>query len=73
MSTVRSPLLMTRLTQPYEVAEGATAFHFEKPAGWTFQAGQFLKIRLLNPVEADLESDTRAFSNSEWCCTKHPS
>lgn len=43
MSTARSPLLMTRLTQRYEVAEGTTAFHLEKPAGWAFQAGQSLK------------------------------
>lgn len=43
MSTARSPLLMTRLTQRYEVAEGTTAFHLEKPAGWAFQVGQSLK------------------------------
>jgi ferredoxin-NADP reductase len=38
------------------------AFHFEKPAGWTFKAGQFIDITLLDPAETDAEGNTRGFS-----------
>jgi ferredoxin-NADP reductase len=37
-------------------------FHFEKPPGWTFQAGQFLDMTLPNPPETDAEGNTRTFS-----------
>jgi ferredoxin-NADP reductase len=63
MSTVaHSPIPMARLTERYEVAENTTAFHLEKPVGWTFKAGQFLEITLLNPAETDAEGNTRVFS-----------
>ena len=38
------------------------AFHFEKPAGWTFKAGQAIDMTLIDPPETDAEGDTRAFS-----------
>jgi len=38
------------------------AFHFEKPAGWTFKAGQAIDITLLAPSETDAEGNTRTFS-----------
>ncbi|TMQ32629.1 MAG: FAD-dependent oxidoreductase [Planctomycetota bacterium] len=38
------------------------AFEFEKPAAWTFDAGQFIDMTLLKPGETDAEGDTRGFS-----------
>jgi ferredoxin-NADP reductase len=40
------------------------AFQFDKPAGWTFKAGQFIDITLPNPAETDAEGNTRGFSIS---------
>jgi len=45
-----------------EIAEGTMAFHFEKPAGLSFKAGQFGNLTLINPAETDAEGNTRAFS-----------
>jgi hypothetical protein len=30
----------SRLADRQEIAEGTMAFRFEKPSGWTFEAGQ---------------------------------
>ncbi|MBZ5537708.1 MAG: FAD-dependent oxidoreductase [Acidobacteriia bacterium] len=38
------------------------AFRFEKPSKWTFKAGQFLDMTLLDPSETDAEGNTRTFS-----------
>ena len=38
------------------------AFHFDKPAGFEFRAGQAIDLTLLNPPETDAEGNTRAFS-----------
>ena len=38
------------------------AFHFERPSGFQFQAGQFITLTLINAPETDAEGDTRAFS-----------
>src|SRR5690606_16182804 len=38
------------------------AFHFEKPEGLEFRAGQFADFTLLNPSETDAEGDVRGFS-----------
>ena len=38
------------------------AFHFEKPSGWTFEAGQAVDITLLTPSETDAEGNTRTFT-----------
>ena len=46
----------------HEVAEGTAAFRFEKPASWTFTAGQFLDLTLLDPSETDAEGNIRSFS-----------
>ena len=45
-----------------DIAEGTMAFHFEKPAGLSFKAGQFGNLTLINPAETDAEGNTRAFS-----------
>ncbi len=45
-----------------QIADGTMAFHFEKPAGFVFKAGQFGDFTLINPVETDAEGNTRGFS-----------
>jgi len=45
-----------------EIADGTMAFHFEKPEGFAYKAGQFADCTLINPAETDAEGDTRAFS-----------
>jgi ferredoxin-NADP reductase len=56
------PVFMTKLLGRRNVADGTMAFEFEKPAAWTFDAGQFIDMTLLKPVETDAEGDTRGFS-----------
>jgi ferredoxin-NADP reductase len=46
------------------VAEGTMSFRFAMPADWTFRAGQFIDITLVDPPETDTEGDTRGFSVS---------
>jgi ferredoxin-NADP reductase len=45
-----------------EIAEGTMAFHFEKPSGFRFTAGQSADVTLINPLESDAEGNTRTFS-----------
>jgi hypothetical protein len=45
-----------------EVAEDTMAFRFDKPSGWTFKAGQYLDMTLLDPPETDSEGNVRSFS-----------
>jgi ferredoxin-NADP reductase len=45
-----------------EVAEGTMAFHFEKPPGFNFRAGQSADVTLTDPLETDAEGNTRTFS-----------
>jgi ferredoxin-NADP reductase len=52
----------TKLIRKEEIAEGTMAFHFEKPEGFTFRAGQFLDWTIANPAENDEEGAMRAFS-----------
>src|ERR1051326_3716890 len=56
------PVFMTRLQHRQEVADGTMAFLFGKPTDWTFEAGQFIDITLLDPAETDAEGNTRGFS-----------
>ncbi len=53
---------LSRLVSRHEIAERTTAFRFEKPPGWTFKAGQFLDMTLLDPPETDAEGNTRTYS-----------
>jgi ferredoxin-NADP reductase len=53
---------MCKLKDRKEVAEGTMAFWFEKPSGWTFKAGQYLDMTLLDPSETDSEGNVRSFS-----------
>lgn len=59
---ITSPIVVSELKGREEVAEQTIAFRFEKPGGWTFKAGQFIDMTLLNPSETDAEGNTRAFS-----------
>jgi ferredoxin-NADP reductase len=52
----------SKLAGRQEIAEGTMAFHFEKPSGWTFKAGQSVDITLLTPSETDAEGNTRTFT-----------
>ena len=45
-----------------EVAEGTMAFHFSKPEGFSFKAGQNADYTLINPTETDPEGNKRTFS-----------
>jgi len=45
-----------------EVADRTMAFHFEKPPGFVFTAGQFVTMTLIRPPETDARGDTRPFS-----------
>src|ERR1039457_3732725 len=54
--------MATKLADRQEIAEGTMAFHFEKPPGWTFEAGQAIDITLLAPSETDAEGNTRTFT-----------
>jgi ferredoxin-NADP reductase len=56
------PVFMAKLQSRQEVAEGTMAFCFDKPAGWTFMAGQFIDLTLIAPPETDAEGNTRGFS-----------
>jgi ferredoxin-NADP reductase len=44
------------------VAEGTIAFHFEKPSGFAFKAGQSADVTLIDPPDTDAEGNTRTFS-----------
>lgn len=56
------PVFMAKLSGREEVAERTMAFFFEKPPNWTFRAGQFIDMTLINPPETDAEGNTRGFS-----------
>jgi Oxidoreductase FAD-binding domain len=51
-----------RLKSRREIAEGTMAFHFEKPPGFAFKAGQALAWTLIDPPETDDEGVMRNFS-----------
>jgi ferredoxin-NADP reductase len=63
MSSIQAaPVILSKLLSRHEVAERTMAFHFEKPSNWTFKAGQFLDMTLLDPPETDAEGNSRTFS-----------
>lgn len=61
-NAVLVPSLTSRLMRREEVAEGTMAFHFEKPSGFNFKAGQSADVTLTNPPDTDAEGNTRTFS-----------
>ena len=44
------------------IADQTMAFHFERPSGFQFKAGQTLDLTLIDPPETDTEGNTRTFS-----------
>lgn len=55
-------IYMVRLIGRDDVADGTRAFHFEKPDGFVYKAGQFADFTFINPSETDTEGNTRGFS-----------
>ena len=56
------PAYKIKLKRREEVAQGTAAVYFEKPEGFQFKAGQFLRFTLINPPETDPEGNSRTFS-----------
>ncbi len=55
-------LINVKLIKKETIAEGTMAFHFSKPDGFEFRAGQFADYTLIDPPETDEEGNTRGFS-----------
>ena len=51
-----------KLISKETIADGTMAFHFAKPEGFEFRAGQFADYTLIDPPETDDEGNTRGFS-----------
>ena len=58
------PVFETPLVGRELVAERTMSFRFTKPHGWSYRAGQFVDITLLDPPETDAEGNLRGFSIS---------
>jgi ferredoxin-NADP reductase len=58
------PVFETALKGRELVAERTMSFRFAKPPAWSYRAGQFVDITLLDPPETDGEGNTRGFSIS---------
>jgi len=56
------PKYETTLTRSETVAEGTMAFHFAKPEGFKFTAGQSMNVSLIDPPETDAKGNSRTFS-----------
>jgi ferredoxin-NADP reductase len=56
------PIATVTLLGREEVAERTMAFHFTKPEGFVYKAGQFADFTLINPPENDAEGSIRGFS-----------
>jgi ferredoxin-NADP reductase len=53
---------LVKLLDRIEVAELTQAFRFEKPIAFTFKAGQYINLTLVDPPETDAEGTVRTFS-----------
>ncbi|MFQ6007740.1 MAG: ferredoxin--NADP reductase [Candidatus Zixiibacteriota bacterium] len=51
-----------KLLRRNEIASGTMAFHFDRPEGFEFTAGQCLSMTLIDPPETDDMGNTRVFS-----------
>lgn len=52
----------TEFISSESIAPGTMAFHFLKPVGFQFKAGQSMNVTLLNPPETDDKGNIRTFS-----------
>jgi ferredoxin-NADP reductase len=62
MSTEALSGQATNLVGREQIAHDTMAFHFDKPKGYEFRAGQAMDITLLDPPETDAEGNIRTFS-----------
>ncbi len=61
MNTIATwPVFEAALVSRETVAERTMAFRFAKPAGWSYRAGQFVDITLLDPPETDAKGKRAA-------------
>lgn len=58
------PVFETPLIRRDLVADRTMSFRFTKPRAWSYRAGQFVDITLLDPPETDAEGNLRGFSIS---------
>lgn len=58
------PVFQTALVSREMVAERTMSFRFNEPIDWTYRAGQYIDITLLDPPHSDAEGNTRGFSIS---------
>jgi ferredoxin-NADP reductase len=58
------PVFETPIVGRELVADRTMSFRFTKPQGWSYRAGQFVDITLLDPPETDAEGNLRGFSIS---------
>jgi ferredoxin-NADP reductase len=58
------PVFETPLVGRELVADRTMSFHFTKPDDWSYRAGQFIDITLIDPPETDAEGNLRGFSIS---------
>jgi ferredoxin-NADP reductase len=56
------PVHETRLARSESVAEGTLAFHFERPPGFAFEAGQNMLVTLADPPAMDSSGPSRTFT-----------
>lgn len=61
----------TRLKDKQSLGGDTTAFYFEKPNCFTFTAGQYVDITLINPPATDSDGNTRSFSIASRPSAKH--
>lgn len=54
-------LANVKLIKKETIADGTMAFHFSKPDGFEFRAGQFADYTLIDPPETDAEGNIRGF------------
>src|SRR5450759_281314 len=65
MSTTQTwPVFKTALASRATVAERTMSFRFERLVDWSYGAGQFVDVTLLDPPETDAEGNTRGFTIS---------
>jgi ferredoxin-NADP reductase len=58
------PSYGVRLAKPEEIAEGTMAFHFEKPAGFSFKPGQAIDVVLDSPCPHAQRADAQSYRHT---------
>ena len=55
------PIYKVKLKAREEIAAGTMAFHFEKPEGFVYKAGQFADYTLINPLKLTRKATREGF------------